>query len=146
MYIKENLQLTYCTNVHPGSNWDTTFKSIERHVPEIKKEVCSHRPFGLGLRLSNIASEELGIEGKLLQFKKWLDDQGVYVFTMNGFPYGNFHNERVKDDVHTPDWTKVERLTYTKRLFDQLLILLPEGLSGGISTSPISYKYWHKYS
>ena len=144
MYIKENLQLTYCTNVHPGSNWDTTFKSIERHVPEIKKEVCSHRPFGLGLRLSNIASEELGIEGKLLQFKKWLDDQRVYVFTMNGFPYGNFHNERVKDDVHTPDWTKVERLTYTKRLFDQLLILLPEGLSGGISTSPISYKYWHK--
>jgi hypothetical protein len=29
------------------------------------------------------------------------------------------------------------------RLFDQLAILLPDGMSGGISTSPISYKHWH---
>ncbi|MDO1499459.1 metabolite traffic protein EboE [Euzebyella saccharophila] len=144
MKLTENFQLTYCTNVHPGSDWATTFQTLEEYVPVIKKQVTGTSDFGLGLRLSNKASEELGTAKRLQEFKKWLDDNGVYVFTMNGFPYGNFHNERVKDDVHTPDWTTKERLEYTKRLFDQLLVLLPEGMNGGISTSPISYKYWHK--
>ncbi|WP_209405533.1 metabolite traffic protein EboE [Pseudozobellia sp. WGM2] len=144
MQINKNFQLTYCTNVHPGLDWETTFDSIKKHVPEIKEQVANDRPFGLGLRLSNKASEELGTGQKLNDFKAWLTEKKVYVFTMNGFPYGNFHNERVKDDVHAPDWTTKERLAYTKRLFDQLVFLLPEGMSGGISTSPISYKYWHK--
>jgi hypothetical protein len=62
---------------------------------------------------------------------------------MNGFPYGNFHDERVKDMVHAPDWTTRERVAYTKRLFDQLAYLIPDGIQGGISTSPISYKHWY---
>lgn len=144
MHLTEHYQLTYCTNVHPGSDWETTFKTLKEHVPAIKRQVSSDAKFGLGLRLSNKASEELGSGNKLAEFKNWLDQEGVYVFTMNGFPYGNFHNERVKDDVHTPDWTTKERLEYTKRLFDQLALLLPKGMSGGISTSPVSYKYWHK--
>ncbi len=143
MRIDNNFQLTYCTNIHPGFDWKTTFDSLKEHVPKIKKEVSSGKPFGLGLRLSNKASEELALTGNLEEFKQWLGENDVYVFTMNGFPYGNFHNERVKDDVHAPDWTTLERLTYTKRLFNQLEALLPEGISGGISTSPVSYKYWH---
>ncbi|WP_289040794.1 metabolite traffic protein EboE [uncultured Zobellia sp.] len=143
MQIDNNFQLTYCTNIHPGFDWKTTFDSLKEHVPQIKQKVALDKPFGLGLRLSNKASEELAMNGNLEEFKQWLDRNNVYVFTMNGFPYGNFHNERVKDDVHTPDWTTAERLIYTKRLFDQLEALLPEGISGGISTSPVSYKYWH---
>ena len=100
--------------------------------------------FGLGLRLSNKASEELEHGSNMSDFKSWLADNNLYVFTMNGFPYGNFHDERVKDMVHAPDWTTNDRLIYTKRLFQQLSELLPEGLNGGISTSPITYKYWHK--
>ena len=139
-----NFHLTYCTNIHPGYDWATTFDSLKNHVPEIKQSVSKAKPFGLGLRLSNKASEELGLGERLKEFQSWLAENDVYVFTMNGFPYGNFHNERVKDDVHTPDWTTPERVTYTKRLFDQLALLIPEGISGGISTSPISYKYWHE--
>ncbi|MGS0526947.1 metabolite traffic protein EboE [Zobellia nedashkovskayae] len=143
MRIDNNFQLTYCTNIHPGFDWKTTLDSLKEHVPQIKKKVSPNEPFGLGLRLSNKASEELALNGNLNEFKQWLVDNQVYVFTMNGFPYGNFHNERVKDDVHAPDWTTPERLIYTKRMFDQLAALIPEGIAGGISTSPISYKYWH---
>ena len=143
MRIDNNFQLTYCTNIHPGFDWKTTFDSLKEHVPQIKEKVSPNDPFGLGLRLSNKASEELAMNGNLNEFKQWLGDNQVYVFTMNGFPYGNFHNERVKDDVHAPDWTTPERLIYTKRMFDQLAALLPEGIAGGISTSPVSYKYWH---
>ncbi|MGJ8715571.1 MAG: metabolite traffic protein EboE [Maribacter stanieri] len=144
MQIKENLHLTYCTNIHPGQDWKSTFDSIKKHVPAIKHKVSKDQPFGLGLRLSNKASEELEIGDNLFNFKKWLSENNVYVFTMNGFPYGNFHDERVKDMVHAPDWTTDKRLTYTKRLFRQLSELLPDGLNGGISTSPITYKYWHE--
>jgi len=144
MLVKKNLHLTYCTNIHPGQDWKSTFESIQTHVPGIKKEVSENLPFGLGLRLSNKASEELDNGANMLHFKEWLATNNVYVFTMNGFPYGNFHDERVKDMVHAPDWTTKERLIYTKRLFKQLSELLPKGVNGGISTSPITYKYWHK--
>ena len=52
--------------------------------------------------------------------------------------------QKVKDKVHYPDWTNSDRLAYTMRLFDILSELLPFGLDGGVSTSPISYRWWHK--
>lgn len=143
MLISDYYHLSYCTNIHPGENWRITFDNLEKYIPQIKRKIAPNSNFGLGLRLSNKASEELGLGEDLKEFKKWLEEQGVYVFTMNGFPYGNFHGERVKDRVHAPDWTTKERVTYTERLFQQLAYLLPEGVSGGISTSPISYRHWH---
>ncbi len=143
MFFNNARHLTYCTNIHPGRDWQSTFEHIRKYVPAIKNQVAHDGHFGLGLRLSNKASEELNRNEHLSKFKKWLKDEGIYVFTMNGFPYGNFHDERVKDKVHAPDWTTKERVDYTRRLFDQLAYLLPQGISGGISTSPISYKHWH---
>ncbi|PIB25248.1 metabolite traffic protein EboE [Maribacter sp. 4G9] len=142
MFIKNKYHLSYCTNIHPGQDWESTFSSIKEHVPGIKESVSPDGPFGLGLRLSNKASEELALGNHMTEFKNWLQEEDVYIFTMNGFPYGNFHRERVKDDVHTPDWTTKERLIYTQRLFEQLSVLVPIGINGGISTSPISYKHW----
>ncbi|WP_394749696.1 metabolite traffic protein EboE [Spongiimicrobium salis] len=144
MHLENTYHLTYCTNIHPGQNWKRTFESLKQHVPAIKKATSNDKAFGLGLRLSNTASKELNEGNNRAQFKAWLEEQQVYVFTMNGFPYGNFHNERVKDQVHAPDWTTPERLIYTKRMFEQLAFLIPEGISGGISTSPISYRHWHQ--
>jgi hypothetical protein len=97
---------------------------------------------GIGLRLSNEASVQLIYEENISAFKSWLEENNAYVFTMNGFPYGGFHHTRVKDNVHTPDWTTNERVIYTLRLFKILKELLPEGMDGGISTSPLSYRHW----
>ena len=62
------------------------------------------------------------------------------MFTINGFPFGRFHGERVKERVYLPDWTSPERLEYTNRLFDLLAQLLPEGVAGSVSTVPGSFK------
>ncbi len=140
MQINNTFHLSYCTNIHPGSNWESTFSSLKTYVTKIKKEVSPTASFGLGLRLSNKASEELNEGNHLNELKQWLQENDVYVFTMNGFPYGNFHGESIKENVHAPDWTTINRLIYTQRLFEQLAQLLPEGMSGGISTSPIGYK------
>lgn len=143
MRLPQNRHLTFCTNIYAGENWETTFSELQKYLPDIKKELAPEEWFGLGLRLSHTASEELGLRKTLTDFKKWLDDNKIYVFTMNGFPYGNFHQDPVKDNVYTPDWTTIKRLDYSKKLARQLAFLLPEGASGGISTSPISYKHWY---
>jgi hypothetical protein len=81
-------------------------------------------------------------DAPLAEFKAWLTTNNAYVFTMNGFPYGEFHNTVVKENVHSPDWTTDDRRDYTIRLFGILEKLLPEGMDGGISTSPLSYRHW----
>ncbi len=141
MRIKDKYHLTYCTNIHAGGDWEETFTGLKQNLPEIKNAVSPNEAFGLGLRLSNVASLELD-NGQLQNFKDWLTENDCYVFTMNGFPYGNFHGEPVKDQVHVPDWTTNKRLDYTLRLFKQLNVLAPEGMECGISTSPVSYKHW----
>ena len=48
----------------------------------------------------------------------------------------------MKADAFAPDWQHEERVQYTLRLARILKKLLPDGLCGGISTAPISYKPW----
>lgn len=134
--------LTYCTNIHAGETWKDHFKALQINFPAIKEKLSPDKPMGIGLRLSNEASVELIKKENLSAFKQWLRDRGAYVFTMNGFPYGGFHRTVVKDQVHTPDWVADERVEYTLRLFHILTALIPEGMDGGISTSPLSYKLW----
>lgn len=135
-------QLTFCTNIFPGEDWETHFTALKAHLPAIKQAVSPTRPMGIGLRLSNKASLQLAHEERLQQFQQWLKDTDCYIFTMNGFPYGQFHHSRVKDQVHAPDWTSDARLQYTLRLFRLLAALIPEGMHGGVSTAPLSYKPW----
>jgi len=61
------------------------------------------------------------------------------------FPYGGFHDVVVKDQVHAPDWTTDDRVQYSIRMFKLLAKLLPADMQeGGISTSPLSYRFWWK--
>ena len=135
--------LTYCSNIHPGESWDETFHNLKTYTTQIRKGL-TEAAFGIGLRLSHLAALELIKDTKLNAFQAWLKEENMYVFTINGFPYGGFHHQKVKDAVHQPDWSTSDRLAYTKRLFLILSKLLPEGLDGGVSTSPISYRYWHR--
>lgn len=137
--------LSYCSNIHPGEEWATHFSVLQSSIPEIKAAVCPQKKMGIGLRLANQASIDLLEKSNFDVFKKWLFDNDCYVFTMNGFPFGGFHNVVVKDQVHAPDWTTTERTDYIIRMFGLLAKLLPDNLTeGGISTSPLSYRFWWK--
>ena len=142
MRMDTEVHLSYCTNTHPGQNWEETFHHLQNYLPQIKARVSPNQKFGVGLRLSNKASEELLQGEKLNTFKTWLEQQGLYVFTCNGFPYGEFHGKEVKDKVHQPDWTTAERLDYSLRLLYLMGALVPRGSEGSISTSPITYRHW----
>jgi len=134
------VELTYCTNVHPGESWAEVEANLRRYLPAIKQQVAPDRPFGVGLRLSAEAAESLSRPATLEGLRALLAEEGLYVFTLNGFPYGRFHGERVKEKVYLPDWRDEERLTYTDRLAAILAALLPEGGEGSISTVPGAFK------
>lgn len=138
---------SYCSNIHPGEIWHEHFTELQKNVPLVKARVAPAEKMGLGLRFANQASIDLQNPVEFETLKNWLKKENLYVFTLNGFPYGGFHNAVVKDVVHAPDWTNKIRYDYTLRLAHLLSKLLPEDLlEGGISTSPLSYKFWWKSS
>lgn len=134
--------LTYCTNIHAGKDWAADFDNLKLYFPRIKAAMSPNAAMGIGLRISNNASLTLAEPSPLAAFKSWLETQDAYVFTMNGFPYGEFHHTVVKAEVHSPDWSTAARMEYTIRLARILAAVLPPGMEGGISTSPLSYRHW----
>jgi hypothetical protein len=140
MQLKHGLHLAYCTNVHAGESWAETFAALNRCTLLVKQRLNTNRPYAIGLRLSDLASRELLDPGELQDFQRWLERNDCYVFTINGFPFGQFHGTRVKEQVYVPDWTSPDRLAYTNRLFDLLAQLIPAGLEGSVSTLPGSFK------
>jgi sugar phosphate isomerase/epimerase len=128
--------LTYCTNIHPGESWADVRASLETHVVAVKAAVAPDRPFGVGLRLGATALAGLASPEEAAWLEAFLVEKGLYVFTLNGFPYGAFHGAPVKTGVYRPDWREPARLDYTDALADRLATLLPPGAFGSVSTVP----------
>jgi len=143
MKLNHGLHLAYCTNIHRGGTWAETFQSLQTHALAVRDKVCAGKPFAIGLRLSELAAVELSERDLMLEFRRWLDKNSCYVFTINGFPYGQFHGTRVKEQVYRPDWSSPERLAYTNLLFNLLSELLPGDVEGSVSTLPGSFKEFH---
>jgi hypothetical protein len=138
--LKHDLHLAYCTNIHRGETWAETLAALQEYTLAVRDRVCPGKPNAIGLRLSDLASRELSQPPALLEFRRWLDRNNCYIFTINGFPYGRFHGQRVKEQVYRPDWTSDDRVNYTNRLFDLLGQLVPLGIEGSVSTVPGSFK------
>ena len=128
--------LTYCTNIHPGESWSQVRENFDRFVLPIRDELEPGGRFGVGLRLSAEAARELAQPDRLSEFRAYLSEHDLYVFTINGFPYGPFHGQPVKEEVYLPNWMQAERLAYTDQLATLLEQLLPDGVHGTISTVP----------
>ncbi|MFT5905977.1 MAG: hypothetical protein ACI9E1_001582 [Cryomorphaceae bacterium] len=137
--------LCYCTNIHPAESWEETLAALKKHTLTVRDKVLAatrnhEASYPIGLRLSAQAAQEL-LEGEnLADFKYWLYSESLYVYTINGFPYGAFHNTRVKENVYKPDWTTDERLTYTADLISIIAELAPNSIGGSVSTLPGSFK------
>lgn len=133
--------LSYCTNIHAGESWHEVDHALRNCLPAVKAAVSPGGAMGAGLRLSALAARQLTETPEQLQaFKDWLRQQDLYVYTVNGFPYGAFHGQAVKEKVYQPDWSLPERLEYSRQLARILCALLPERQHGSISTVPVGFK------
>jgi sugar phosphate isomerase/epimerase len=142
MHLKHGMHLAYCTNVHAAETWAAVRRVLQEEVLAVKAKVApGAEPFGVGLWLAAEAAQELAEPAARAELSALLAQKGLYVFTLNGFPYGKFHGERVKEQVYRPDWTEPARREHTVRLFDLLAALLPKDVAtGSVSTLPGSFK------
>jgi len=133
------LPLSYCTNVHPGLSIEEVCQGLGEYAGPIQRKL--QKPLAAGLWLAQPVIEELQADTtKLGQLKQTLAEQNLICYTLNAFPYGNFHSDRVKEQVYVPDWSEEQRLTYTFQCA-KVLAELMEGIDeGSISTVPLGFK------
>jgi sugar phosphate isomerase/epimerase len=92
---------------------------------------------GIGLWLPAKAVREFRRHPHKL--RQQLADRDMYAFTINAFPFGDFHSRPVKEKVYLPDWSSTARRDYTIDAARILAQLLPDGVDGSISTVPVAY-------
>lgn len=132
--------LAYCTNVHAGSDLDDLLANLNRYSLPVKERFAPERPMGVGLWIAAPAARTLLAPQRLTEFSKWLSARDLVPFTLNGFPFGDFHDPVVKHRVYHPTWFESDRRDYTLDLIQILHGILPENLEGSISTLPIAWR------
>ncbi len=136
-----SVRLGYCTNVHPGETLERIAEDLVRHAVPLKARAFADRPMGIGLWLAAAPAAELARDAKRrAEFNAFLRAHGLFVFTLNAFPFGRFHGARVKERVFTPSWAEDARLAYTLDCATVLADFLGDGESGSISTVPIGMR------
>ncbi len=133
--------LTYSTLVHPGDEWDQMAESIRTYLPKVKARVAPNEPFGVSLRLAAKSAQTLVDESKKRgELKRFLADNGMYLYTVNAFPYGSFKGATVKEQVYEPDWRSDARARYTMNVADILADVAPPDVMPSIQTPPLGFK------
>jgi len=133
------LPLGYCTNVHPGRSVSEVLAGLSAVTLPVGRTV--DRQISAGLWLAEPVTRELLENPQLCEnFLQTLAEWGLPCYTLNAFPYGDFHSTRVKEQVYLPDWTDPARLRYTRDCAELLAQMLPEGSEGSISTVPLGFK------
>lgn len=130
--------LGYCTNVHPAANAEAVIAQIRKDCAAVKHRLDSSYPFGIGLWLSqNRLQEFLRSPALLNQLREVCDETAIPIFSWNGFPQQEFHQEEVKEKVYFPDWSDHSRLQYTLDLMTLLIRLGTDLKEISISTLPL---------
>ena len=133
------LPLGYCTNVHPARTLAEVRHGLQAYTQPIQQAVG--QPIAAGLWLPRSAVTEIDqTPGAITELADLLGELGLVCYTLNTFPFGNFHSERVKEQVYLPDWSQPERLLYTLDCARLLAQLLPPGTDGSLSTVPLGFK------
>ena len=140
--------LGYCTNVHAGVGLDQTLANLETHALAVRDELSTQPDtelFGLGLWLSATTVTELihsaESESARKKLGRWFADRHLVPYTINAFPFGDFHGERVKHAVYEPAWWSPARADYTLEIAQVFHDILPPGEVGTISTLPIGWPH-----
>ena len=133
-------ELAYCSNVHPGEQ----LAAVERTLLGCVAGVRARRGLATaagGVWLAEPAVRALLDPQRRASWRGVLADAGIELITLNGFSYGNFHAESVKERVYAPDWSDPRRRDYTLALAELLAECLPpHAWEGTISTLPLGFR------
>ena len=134
-----SLPLSYCTNVHPGRTVAEVEHGLDQYTLPIKSNYGAELAAGLWLAAPVVRELAQRPDGAHW-FAESVRLRGLTCYTLNAFPYGDFHSARVKENVYLPDWTQADRRDYTLGCARLLAAMLPAGTDGSISTVPLGFK------
>jgi len=84
-----SLPLSYCTNVHPGRNVTEVIDGISKYTAGVRQNL--EAPLAAGLWLSRSVTTELLQQQLLERLGQVLWENDLCCYTLNAFPYGDFH-------------------------------------------------------
>ncbi|AZC21040.1 metabolite traffic protein EboE [Pseudomonas sp. CMR5c] len=132
-------QLGYCGNVHPAPDLAALRASILEQFQGVRRQ----RGLAVqdsGLWISARAAAQLQQPEAREAFLDLLHECGLRLTSLNGFPYGQFHEGVVKAEVYRPTWAEPPRLEYSLQLAHLLAAALPlDCHQGVISSVPLGY-------
>lgn len=137
------LPLCYCTNVHAGLTVADVLRGLDHYTVPVAERFGESVAAGLWLA-SPVTRELLSTPDGPQRFREQLESRGLTCHTLNSFPFGDFHSERVKENVYLPDWADERRLEYTLQCAAILAELLPDGVEGSMSTVPLGFKQFEQ--
>jgi len=135
-------RLTYCSNVHPAPDLASQLSTLRDYTGPIAEMARQHgRAFGLGGWWPMTLAEDLSRDAsKRERLQAELTALDVPLWTLNVFPYGDFHEEVVKTAVYLPDWADEQRLMYTRHCAEVGAALAQPGDVLPLSTLPLGYR------
>ncbi|MEQ1631378.1 MAG: metabolite traffic protein EboE [Planctomycetota bacterium] len=134
--------LTYCGNVHAARSVDEFLAGLAAvAVPVRDAARAAGRPFGLGAWWpAPVAKAIARDEATQQRVRSALHELDLSLWTLNVFPYGDFHEAVVKEAVYAPDWSTEDRLLYTRDCAEAAAALVPSGTVVPLSTLPLGFR------
>jgi len=136
------LRLTYCGNVHQAPDLATVVTMLRTHAAPVAAAArAAGREFGLGAWWPMPLATELAHDkASRATLTRALGELDLPLWTLNCFPFGDFHDRVVKTAVYRPDWGSEERLLYTRTCAEVAAQLAPRGSIVPLSTLPLGYR------
>jgi len=141
MRLRSGQHLCYCTNVHPYADLAGLQSALRGQAAVLRERLDpGDEPLGVGLWFPADVAASVAHDPEPL--RRTLSELRLETRTLNAFPAGAFHGDRVKDAVFRPTWADPARLRHTLDAAEALAALLPDDAVGSISTHSGGYKGW----
>jgi len=113
---------------------------VTRHAPAVRQALGVDR-LAIGLWLSApVVATLVASTAEVGRLRSLLEAHRLYTFTLNSFPYGDFHAPVVKRAVYAPDWTDPAREQYTVAAARLLAAVAPPEVGPlTLSTLPLGW-------
>lgn len=137
------MRLALCGNAFPADTPAAVCAALRGPVRELTgrlREGGWTEDIGFGLYLPyRVAMDLRRDRARVDKLRSALAVSGAAVWTANAFPFGGFHDARVKERAFQPDWRDPERLQFTLAVAELLVGLAPEAGTVSVSTCPLGY-------
>ncbi len=141
MKISNTQHLCYCLNIFRPFKSPAELDILFKKIKALKKELSQpdSESFAIGIWVNKNFLAFLEEQKNLNTLKEKMEQEKIYTYSFNVFPFEQFHDASIKEKVYFPDWMENARVDFTCRAARLLSRLIPDEVQGSLSTVPGTY-------